>query len=286
MGKVATMTVWNVQLGLAVHVKSPNNKYIIIDLGTGTRESGNGSPLSKRIRDNIAYMILTHPHLDHIDDILCFDYNAPKVLQRVDALTNREVMSGVRVCDKTKFEKYCDINDRYNKPISLDDENSPSNPDNYGGLGILTFSTTKCDHSNFNNFSIITVFTLSRIKIVVCGDNEKESFNYLMQQDDFKDAIKNADVLIAPHHGRESGFHSEFVNTVNPRLTIISDTNKIAASASDKYTQKSRGWTVYNSNGSSQERKCLTTRNDRNIRIEFGENDYPNHSRFLHVELI
>lgn len=286
MAKVATMMVWNVQLGLAVHIKTPNGKYVIIDLGTGTDESGNSSPLKKRKYDNIAYMIITHPHLDHIDDILNFDYNAPKVLQRVKSISNDEVMDGVRECDKPKFRKYCDVNNRYNQPVTIDDENYTGNPNNYGGLEILTFSTTQCEQSNFNNFSIITVFTLSGIKIVVCGDNEKESFNYLMQQDDFKDAIKNADILIAPHHGRESGFHSEFVNTVNPRLTIISDTNKIAASASDKYTQKSRGWTVYNSNGSSQERKCLTTRNDGNIEIEFGENDYPNHSRFLHVELI
>ena len=31
MAKQAVMTVYNVQLGLAVHVKAPNGKYIIID---------------------------------------------------------------------------------------------------------------------------------------------------------------------------------------------------------------------------------------------------------------
>ena len=35
MAKQAVMTVYNVQLGLAVHVKAPNGKYNIIDLGTG-----------------------------------------------------------------------------------------------------------------------------------------------------------------------------------------------------------------------------------------------------------
>ena len=66
MAKLATMTVWDVQLGLAIHVKAPNGKYIVIDLGTGTY---NTSPLRKRMWDNIAYMVLTHPHLDHISDI-------------------------------------------------------------------------------------------------------------------------------------------------------------------------------------------------------------------------
>lgn len=275
MAKLATMTVWDVQLGLAIHVKAPNNKYIVIDLGTGTY---NTSPLRKRMWDNIAYMVITHPHLDHISDILNFDINAPKILCRPPLLTNEEVMEGVRQCDRAKFEKYCQINDRYNSPVKYDDENYTGNPNNYGGLEIQTFSTSLCDHSNFNNFSMITVFQLSGIKVVVCGDNEKDSFDKLMKESDFKNAVRSADVLVAPHHGRESAYHSEFVSLVNPRITIISDTTKRDASAVDKYAQKSRGWKVR-----GEERKCLTTRNDGNITVEFGESDDPNYYGTLHI---
>ena len=278
MAKLATMTVWDVQLGLAIHVKAPNGKYIVIDLGTGTYESGNSSPLRKRMRDNIAYMVITHPHLDHISDILNFDINAPKILCRPPLLTNEEVMEGVRQCDRAKFEKYCQINDRYNSPVKYDDENYTGNPNNYGGLEIQTFSTSLCDHSNFNNFSMITVFQFSGIKVVVCGDNEKDSFDKLMKESDFKNAVRSADVLVAPHHGRESAYHSEFVSLVNPRITIISDTTKSDASAVDKYTQRSRGWTVR-----GEERKCLTTRNDGNITVEFGECDDPKYCGTLHI---
>lgn len=270
MIRQATMTVFDVQLGLAVHVKAPNDKYIVIDLGTGTCESGNTSPLKKRMNDYIAFMILTHPHLDHIDDILNFDLNAPKILQRPTSLSNYEVMDGVRYCDREKFEKYCEINDRYNSPVTEQNENYIGNSKNYGGLSIQTFSTSECNHSNFNNFSIITVFSLSGIKIVVCGDNEIESLDILMKKEDFITAVKDADVLIAPHHGRESAYHSGFVSRVNPRITIISDTVKTGASASGKYTQMSRGLEVDGTN-----RKCLTTRNDGNITVKFGESDDP-----------
>lgn len=275
MARVATMTVWDVQLGLAIHVKAPNGKYIVIDLGTGTY---NTSPLRKRMWDNIAYMVITHPHLDHISDILNFDINAPKILCRPPLLTNEEVMEGVRQCDRAKFEKYCQINDRYNSPVKYDDGNYTGNPNNYGGLEIQTFSTSLCDHSNFNNFSMITVFQFSGIKVIVCGDNEKVSFDKLMKESDFKNAVRGADVLVAPHHGRESAYHSEFVSLVNPRITIISDTTKSDASAVDKYTQRSRGWTVR-----GEERKCLTTRNDGNITVEFGESDDPNYYGTLHI---
>ncbi len=278
MAKLATMTVWDVQLGLSVHVKAPNGKYIVIDLGTGTHESGNSSPLTKRRYDNIAYMIITHPHLDHIDDILNFDLNSPKILHRAKSLSNDEVMKGVRYCDRAKFEKYCEINNRYSSPVTLQDENYTGNPDNYGGLDIQTFSTSDCDYSNFNNFSTITVFTLSMVKIVVCGDNETESLDILMNRRGFKSAIENADVLVAPHHGRESAYHSGFVSLVNPRITIISDTEKTDTSASDRYSCMSRGLNV-----DGQTRKCLTTRKDGNIKVVFGESDNPDYYGTLYI---
>lgn len=74
--------------------------------------------------------------------------------------------------------------------------------------------------------------------------------------------------MVAPHHGRESAYHSDFVSLVNPSVTIISDTNKSDASASDKYTKMSRGWKV-----GGKERYCLTTRYDGDIKVIFGEYD-------------
>ena len=284
MAKQAVMTVYNVQLGLAVHVKAPDGKYIVIDLGTGEDGGGNESPLLKRRYDTIGYMIITHPHLDHIDDILNFDRNTPITLHRATSITNEEVMDGVRECDKPKFKKYCEINDRYTSPVTA--ETDPSDPDNYGGLSIRIFSTALCDKENFNNFSAITVFELSGCKIVVCGDNETESLNILMGRSTFKDAVTNADVLVAPHHGRESGYLDEFVSLVNPAITIISDTKYSDASAVDNYRNKSRGWKVWNRDDSSSDRYCLTTRSDGNIRVTFGESDDPNYNSILAVRLV
>lgn len=284
MAKQAVMTVYNVQLGLAVHVKAPNGKYVIIDLGTGTVGGGNESPLLKRINDDIGYMIITHPHLDHIDDILNFDRNTPTILHRATAITNEEVMAGVREYDKPKFTKYCEVNDRYSSPI--DASNDPSNPENFGGLSIKIFSTSLCDKDNYNNFSAITLFELSNCKIVVCGDNEKDSFDVLMSRESFKDAVRNADVLVAPHHGRESGFYEDFVTLVNPSLTIISDTKYSDVSAVDKYREKTKGWKVWNRDGGSDVRYCLTTRNDGDIQVVFGESDDPQYTGVLVVDLV
>lgn len=110
--------------------------------------------------------------------------------------------------------------------------------------------------------------------MVVCGDNEKESFEILMKRTDFKEAVKDAWVLVAPHHGRESGYYEEFVDLVKPDITIISDKSGTDTSASQKYTNKSKGYTVNNKlTGEKEDRHCLTTRKDGNIEVIFGETD-------------
>lgn len=284
MAKQAIMKVWDVQLGLAIHIKAPNGKYLVIDMGTGNWESGNTSPLSLLRYQKIHYMIITHPHLDHIDDILQFDNNEPTVLWRAKAISNDEVMEGVRDCDKPKFKKYCEINDRFNRTITSDEDPTTETP--FDGMTVYKYVTNQCDLDNYNNFSPVTIVCLSNIKIVICGDNETPSFEKLMNQNGFQDAVRDADILVAAHHGRETGYYKDFVDLVNPRLTIISDSSKSDTSAQTKYTNASRGWEVHNHNtGKDEKRYCLTTRSDGNIEIEFGESSDPRFKSVLSVTI-
>lgn len=284
MAKQAIMKVWDVQLGLAIHIKAPNGKYLVIDLGTGNWESGNTSPLSTLRYKDIHYMIITHPHLDHIDDILKFDNNTPTILWRPTAITNDEVMEGVRDIDKPKFEKYCEINDRFTRAITTNED--PSNEMPFDGMIVNKYFTSLCDKSNFNNFSPVTIVELFGIKIVICGDNETASFEKLMKLTGFQDSVSNADILVAAHHGRESGYYKDFVDLVKPRLTIISDSSKSTTTAQAKYTNASSGWDVHNRNtGKDEKRYCLTTRSDGNIEIEFGESTKPEYKNVLSVSI-
>src|SRR5690606_37472266 len=126
------------------------------------------------------------------------------------------------------------------------------------GLKMQFFDPHTCNHNNFNNHSIVSIIEFAEIKIVIPGDNEKCSFDELMSQNSFVEAISNADILLAPHHGRKSGYCSNFVSGVNPRLTVVSDGRFCDTSYNSHYTNKSRGWNVYkSSNREFRERKCL-----------------------------
>lgn len=264
----AIMTVWNVELGLAVHIKAPNDRFIVIDLGS----KQNFSPLKQLEGCDVGYMVITHPHLDHISDISNIQLAEPKILQRCQAYSRSELLADVRECDRKTFIQYCDFVERYTGNVS--ESESPQSGIPFGGLTTKVFRTNACDKKNKNNFSSIVVLEYCQKKIVVCGDNETESFQELMKQQDFRQKISRADILVAPHHGRESAYCEEFVKLVAPKLTIISDTAKSETSAVDKYTKASSGLNVFNCSKHAPEcRYCLTTRNDGNIQIYFGQNE-------------
>jgi len=267
MAKTAFMKVWDVELGLAIHIKAPNGRYVVIDLGS----TADVSPIQELWFRRVGYMVITHPHHDHFSDIRNIDYARPNVLWRVKAFSREELLKDVRPQDKDDFVRYCDFCDGYNKSLSSDEQPSSGNP--FDGMKARVFSTDKCDKSNKNNFSAIVVIELGKARIVVCGDNEKASFDELMKREDFKNAVKNAWVLVAPHHGRESGYHEEFATLVNPYITIISDTKSGETSVTEKYAAKTRGWVVHKDGAESEKRYCVTTRNDGNILVEFGESE-------------
>ena len=100
------------------------------------------------------------------------------------------------------------------------------------------------------------------MKFLMPGDNESSSWKELLGRQDFVSAIQNTHVLIAPHHGRESGFHAPLFERITPMLTIISDGRVVDTSATSRYSAESKGWVVTRRNGPRTERKSVTTRND------------------------
>ncbi|HCN82982.1 MAG TPA: MBL fold metallo-hydrolase [Sphingobacteriaceae bacterium] len=275
MSQNVEMIFYDVQHGNATYIKTPNEKHLMIDLGIGDYSGKNEkfSPLAelrnKYKIQQLDHVTITHPHLDHIDDILNFDAFSPQSFLTPKYLTDEEVLKGTRVGDKPKFDEYLKIRNKYCEP-SIGTSHDTSVPDNFGGVLIQRFSTSNLPHDNFNNHSIITVISYSGIKIVMPGDNEKASFDELMKSEDFKNAVENANILLAPHHGRQSAYHSDFIKLVNPWLTIVSDGSLCDTSANHHYSSNSSGWTVFKFDGSSEIRKCLTTNSDGEVYVSFG----------------
>lgn len=264
---------WDVQHGHAAYVRT-EKKHIAIDMGTGSYADTGAefSPLlhlkNKYGVSQLDAVVVTHPHSDHIYDVANFDALSPRILWRPKHLKDDEVRKGNCSQDQPHVEKYLEINRRYSSPVEAGTD--PFRPENNGGVTFQVFTPKRCATSNLNNHSLVTVISHASSKIIIPGDNECPSWNELLEDPAFCTAIRDADILLAPHHGRESGFSAALFEHISPRLTIVSDGAECDTSATDRYTKRSQGWVVHNRKGGKETRKCLTTRNDGVISVELG----------------
>ena len=269
-------TIWDVQHGLAIHILTPGNQHIQIDLGTGSygSESLEFSPLKHIKRHYNIYqldgLIITHPHADHLDDISNLAELPPSVLTRPPYLSEKSIREANLTEDKDLIDLYFEFDSGYNAPIP---ENNPYSCHHNGGVNFAIFEPKTCSESNINNHSIVTVISYAGGKMLVPGDNESPSWNELLAREDFIREIYDTDILIASHHGLESGYSEELFKHIHPLLTIISDGAYGNTTITDRYRRKSKGWPVFSrSKKKNEERWCLSTRKDGDIEIEFYKN--------------
>ena len=265
---------WDVQHGSAALVQTPSGENIAIDLGAGDAFSPLRYIKQRMGINQLDKVVVTHPHLDHIEDILNFDSLNPRVFQRPTHLTKSDITAGHNTTtpeiDRI-FQKYFDVDGQYNQPVTLADD--PSSPAVNGGASISSFHPTQCPKTNLNNHSIVTVIEYAGVKILSPGDNESCSWEELLGKQAFRQAIANTHVLVAPHHGRESGFCAALFDYISPLITIISDGRVVDTSATARYSARTIGYKVKKlSTGTYEPRKCVTTRNDGTIFVTIQPN--------------
>ncbi len=269
-----TFIFWDVQHGHACYIRTPNGRHFVVDLGTGSySENKPFSPMS-HLKDKwgvqqLDYVVITHPHRDHIDDIFSFDALAPKTLHRPKHLSEAEVLGGNKNEDADKVKKYLEISGRYTVPVQAGSDSDVAAPQHWGGVKISFFMTSECNAGNLNNHSIVTVFEYAYSKVIIPGDNEADSWKSLITRADFVAAAKNPDIFLAPHHGRKAGYCPELFAAIGkPSLTIISDGPYCDTSATGSYGGQSKGWLVHYPDGSKEQRNCVTTRQDGWVQVK------------------
>lgn len=279
---------YNVDHGSCTHIITPNNKHFLVDVGSKANKSIAGYIKSKYLHYNetIDWLIITHPHQDHLDDLNnLFDYGLkPRTLSRP-----RDAFDVVPSSDNEKHiktvRKINEMHQEYNSEIPPNSD--PTNMSYNGGVEISVFPPPSdlCTKEDLNSYSNVIVMSYLGYKFVLTGDNPSNALKSMYERNtDFRNAIANAAILLAPHHGRDNEFCEEFVTKVNPILTIISDgTIKCSTQeySAKNYADCSRGCILYDQN-----RKSLTTRSDGNIavkvysatqcNISFGEDTYGN----------
>ncbi len=158
--------------------------------------------------DKINYMIISHPHSDHvgglekisqdidIDTIYMLNINKDKVPNDVDYYNINKIIS------QNKFNIINPVTEQKLKVNNAE----------------LTFYVPTYNSENLNNSSIVTMVSYKDAKFLFTGDIEKASEKELLKN---KYDLK-ADVLKVAHHGSNSSSTDEFLKAVNPQFCIIS----------------------------------------------------------------
>jgi beta-lactamase superfamily II metal-dependent hydrolase len=75
------------------------------------------------------------------------------------------------------------------------------------------------ESEDWNDASYVVLYRCHGRKILFAGDSEDLTWAHILKT--WPKTVSNVDVLIAPHHGRDSGRDYEFLKTLNPKLTIF-----------------------------------------------------------------
>ena len=261
---------WDVQHGSATWLEMPNGDHIVIDLGAGSSDPfGTFSPL-RRMYENgvreIKMVILTHQHYDHLADATNLSlFDAVNYIRR--PRQSAETIKRANSRPMTRAAVAWEERDRrYNQPI--DHALNPVQAPRPDGASIRVFRPRNQDVTNLNNISLVTVVEYGGVKLLLPGDNEAPSWAELLGRQDFRAAIADTHVLLAPHHGRRAGFYEPLFSYITPYLTIISDGLTEDSNACPEYTARSTGWPVQRvPDGGAQVRRVLTTRKDDHVGV-------------------
>ena len=265
------IVVWDVNHGNSIWIQTPNDKDILIDCGSnGTTEFSPARYLYNNGR-SIDYLILSHPHTDHIQDIEnIINYNKPTMLDRPKIVLDR-ILKANPDGDEEIIRNYYDFQEQYGWEVSED-----QNPEyEYWGGGVSFHNfTPNEDDSNLNNLGIATFVNFGGFTLLCPGDIEERGWKRLLTQDDFVNCLRETNFLIASHHGRNEGFYNEIFNYFTPKMTIVSDGKFRETSVTDAYSKITEGWDV-NKRDTNDEMKryVVTTRNDGSITINVEVSD-------------
>ena len=178
------------------------NENMLIDAGNNSDGPNLVNYLKEQDISNFKYVVGTHAHEDHVgglDDIInnfnIEHFYMPDVV--TTTATFEDILDALEA-KQLRFETPS-INDTFNL-----------------GEATVTVLYVGTDDKNLNNTSMVLKLKYKNAEFLFMGDLEKSIEKQLLDKD-----IK-ADILKVGHHGSDSSSSKEFIEKVNPSMSIIS----------------------------------------------------------------
>lgn len=257
--------VFDVGMGQSIFIYSHNHHDYGLMIDCGHEE--NFHPVDYLIQhgyvtnNKLGRLLVTNYDHDHVSGL---PYLRSKVSVDVayfaKNLTSQEVRT-MKPSMTEALESMCKMKEEYTHPVPQG-WIPPYEP--------VVFSLMKEDfdgNHETNNLSQVTFIDHLSTVICVCGDMERDGWEKLSaKHPEIKNWLLRTNIFIAPHHGRDNGYHLDLFNShLSPECVIISDKKIIHDTQKDMSAVYSAH--VIN-NGillNQTRRKVLTTRSDGHI---------------------
>ena len=193
-------------------IKTPENKYFMIDTGKAPYESGNSQAkiiMLKYLKDrgikNLEGVIVTHFDNDHSGGASDVISNTRTKMLYLNT-TKAETQTAVRLFQTSKQIGQKFVIAQNNKEIYSEND-----------LKIKTFKADIKGKDESNGCSIITLISYKNFDMLFMGDAGIESFNQVK-----KDIPHNVEVLKVGHHGGPQVVDDGMLKHLNSRVSLIS----------------------------------------------------------------
>ncbi|ABP67385.1 beta-lactamase domain protein [Caldicellulosiruptor saccharolyticus DSM 8903] len=201
---VCTLFFLDVGQGDSILIKSPENRFILVDSGPNTAEERILKIFNILNIKTFDMIIATHPHEDHIGnmDKVISNFGVKK-FYTIDKTTNTQTFEDMLKALKEKGLKI-NIVRPYDR-ISIN------------GI-LLTFLSPLKDYEDLNDSSVVTMVEFAKRRVLLTGDISKVvEYDMIRANEDVR-----ADVLKVSHHGSYAATSNIFLKQVNPQLAVIS----------------------------------------------------------------
>lgn len=256
--------ILNVGHGFCAYAVADNGNLMLFDCGHNGKDSVVFRPSSYLYHSgfrSIELLFITNYDQDHISDLpqLCHYFDIltlyrNKSIQPIQLRGIKEQSGAI----SNAMEKLLDMMSMYVAPVA--------SPPEFPNIEYQCFHNYYPDFQDTNNLSLVTFLSLGNFMFLIPGDMEEPGWKKLLANREFCSFLKQVDVFIASHHGRESGYCEEVFDYCHPRVVVMSDGPIVHATQEMVRTYASH---AHGDQYRGERRYVLTTRTDGSVCWDF-----------------